>query len=43
LHLQFLNLFTSSPSTEILDQKMTPVFDAWKKAQTQQTLGACRT
>jgi pimeloyl-ACP methyl ester carboxylesterase len=40
LHLQILALFASSPSKEILDQKIAPVFDAWKKAQSPATLKA---
>jgi uncharacterized protein len=40
LHQQILNLFASPPGREALDQKITPVFDSWKKAQPQKTLDA---
>lgn len=40
LHLHVLNLFSSSPTSEVLNQKIEPVFDAWKKVQTQKTLDA---
>jgi pimeloyl-ACP methyl ester carboxylesterase len=40
LQLQILDLFTSTPNTDVLNQKITVVFDAWKKDQTPQTLDA---
>ena len=40
LNQQILGLFASSPTNEVLDKKITPVFDAWKKAQSQKTLDA---
>ena len=40
LHRQVLDLFASSASREVLDKSISPVFDAWKKAQTQKTLDA---
>ena len=40
LNLQIFDLFASSPNHEVLDQKIAPVFEAWKKAQTQKTLTA---
>jgi dienelactone hydrolase len=40
LHKQILDLFTAVADESALNQKITPVFDAWKKAQTQKTLDA---
>lgn len=40
VHLQILRLFASSPSEAALDEKITPVFDAWKKEQPESVLKA---
>ncbi len=40
LNLQILGMFASSATKEALDQKITPVFDDWKKVQSQKTLDA---
>src|SRR6185437_13995961 len=40
LHRQILDLFSSSASRGILDQKIAAVFNAWKNNQTQSTLTA---
>jgi hypothetical protein len=40
LHGQILDLFASSATRELLDKQIGPVFDAWKKAQSQKTLDA---
>ncbi|HEY5326729.1 MAG TPA: alpha/beta hydrolase, partial [Mucilaginibacter sp.] len=40
LNLDILGLFKSSTTQEILDQKITPVFQAWKKEQSPKTLTA---
>lgn len=40
LHSQMLALFASATSQDDLDQKITPVWEAWKKAQSQKTLQA---
>jgi uncharacterized protein len=40
LNLQILDLFKTSATQEILDQKITPIFEAWKKKQSPKTLAA---
>src|SRR6185312_86399 len=40
LHFKILKLFPLSQSREVLDQKIQLVFNAWKKEQSQKTLGA---
>jgi pimeloyl-ACP methyl ester carboxylesterase len=40
LNLEILNLFKTSATQEILDQKIAPVFEAWKKEQSPKTLAA---
>lgn len=40
LHLQILNLFATSATQEDLDKNIRPVFEGWKKNQTQKTLDA---
>ncbi|MGZ3767662.1 MAG: alpha/beta hydrolase family protein [Mucilaginibacter sp.] len=40
LHEQILTLFATSPNKDVLDQKIMPVWEAWKKAQSQKTLDA---
>jgi pimeloyl-ACP methyl ester carboxylesterase len=40
LQLQILDLFASSPAQDVLNQKIVPVFNAWKEVQTQKTLAA---
>ncbi|HVW98474.1 MAG TPA: alpha/beta fold hydrolase [Mucilaginibacter sp.] len=40
LNMGILNLFASSPTVADLDEKITPVFDNWKKKQTPETLDA---
>jgi hypothetical protein len=40
LNLDILGLFKSSATQEILDRKITPVFEAWKKEQSPKTLAA---
>jgi fermentation-respiration switch protein FrsA (DUF1100 family) len=40
LHQQVLNLFASSASIDVLDKKITPVFEEWKKAQSTNVLTA---
>jgi len=40
LHKKVLDLFVSSANRDVLNQKITPVFEAWKKAQTQKVLEA---
>jgi pimeloyl-ACP methyl ester carboxylesterase len=38
LHYSILKLFASSANKESLDAQIAPVFDAWKKKQSEQTL-----
>jgi pimeloyl-ACP methyl ester carboxylesterase len=40
LRLRIFNLFASSPTMDVLDQKIVPVFNAWKQEQPQTTLTA---
>jgi len=39
-YLQALNLFSSATSRDDLDQKLTSLFDEWRKKQSQKTLDA---
>lgn len=38
LNMQILGQFASSPGKEVLDQKITTIFDSWKKEQSQKVL-----
>ncbi len=38
LHMGILKLFASSPNVDSLDKQITPLFENWKKAQTDKTL-----